>query len=332
MSDVDRSDILFVGWGGPEGVTHYRTILPAKTMGAEYVVFGMDGKPVCGEGNRQDHRVIIVQNCWYPWQLKMIERMKATGATVLFNCDDWIKGIARQEGSHGHAKLFGSSEVQQTHSRIWAVCDGAIVSTDWIAQKVQGLTGAVAVARNGIDPGRYRTWMDVRRDMGTIIGWAGGTGHRDALASISRGVSDVVNEYNDVSLWIVGQDESDVFSCPTHHVEWSDMYLYPAQLACFDINLAPALENDFYRAKSQLRLYEALTLGTPTVAHPLYDELEHGVHGYHATEKDFGSWLDTLIWHQKRDEIRSNCLKKAEEVTINARIGEWTAAIDQLTS
>lgn len=332
----DRSDVLFVGWGGPDGVSHYRTILPAKTMGAEYVIFDMNGRPVCGEGSRTDHRVIIVQNCWYDWQLRIVERMKKTGATVLFNVDDWIKGIGRREGSHGHAHLFRSGKTNEIHRRIWTACDGAIVSTEWLAKKALGLTDRIAVARNGIDPGRYTPWMDVERDMGIIIGWAGGTGHRDALRSISGAVSKVVNDNSNVSLWIVGQDESDLFSCPTHHVAWSDMHLYPAKLACFDVNLAPALDNDFYRGKSQLRLYEALTLGTPSIVHPMYDEI--GKAGMVADGEHY-TWetcLRTLIEGEEgrkwRQVMRESALEQAKEVTIDARIGEWTAAIDALTS
>jgi hypothetical protein len=139
-----------------------------------------------------------------------------------------------------------------------------------------------------------------------------------------------VNDNNDVSLWIVGQDESDLFTCPTYHVKWSDMYLYPAQLACFDINMAPALDNDFYRGKSQLRLYEALTLGTPSIVHPMYDELQHGIHGFIAEdEKEFKFYLEKLI-SMDRSELRENCLGKAGEVTISERINEWINGIDSI--
>ena len=328
----DNSDILFVGWGTAEGVSHYRTILPAKTMGAEYVIIGMDGRPVCGEGSRKHHELIIVQNCWADWQLKIVQKMKERGSKVIFNVDDWIKAIGRREGSHGHAAMFRSRKVLDLHERIWAACDGAIVSTEWIAKKALGLTDQIEVARNGIDPARYTPWMDVKRDMGTIIGWAGGTGHRDSLRSISNAVSSVVNEYPEVSLWIVGQDESDVFDCDTYHVKWSDMYLYPQQLACFDINLAPAMENDFYRAKSQLRLYEAWTLGTPTVASPLYDEITDGVDGLLAWGAgDFYAQLNKIVKSKElQASIREASIEKSKEVTIDARINEWERAIESL--
>lgn len=331
----DRSDILFVGWGGPEGVSHYRTILPARTMGAEWVIFGMDGKPMMSEGSNSHHRVIVVQNCWYEWQLRMIRAMKAKGSIILFNVDDWIKGIGRREQSHGNAKLFGSKDILDTHSKIWAECDGAIVSTEWIAQKVRGLVPRIAVARNGIDEKRYTPWMDVERDMGTIIGWAGGTGHTEALRAIAPAVSRVVNDHSDVSLWIVGQDESGLFDCPVHRVDWSDMHLYPAKLACFDINLAPAMDNDFYRGKSQLRLYEAMTLGTPSIVHPMYDEV--GNAGLIA--RSLTDWEGQLRYltdqhngQERRAKISTEALRQAKEVTIDARIGEWTAAIDSLSS
>lgn len=329
---MDRSDVLFVGWGGLDGVSHYRTILPARTMGAEWVVFDMTGKPIGGEGVRKTHRVIVVQNCWYDWQLRIIRKMKSTGAIVLFNCDDWIKGIGRRQGSHGHADMFRNGKLLKIHQQIWDLCDGAIVSTQWLADKARMLTDNICVARNGIDPKRYQTWMDVERDMGLVIGWAGGTGHRDALSAISGAVSRVVNDYPDVSLWIVGQDETDVFECDAFHVEWSDMYLYPAKLACFDINLAPALDDDFYRGKSQLRLYEAMTLGTPSIVHPMYDEV--GAAGYTVENgEDWGEALEMMIRSPKEmAEMRENALSQAKDVTIEARIGEWTNAIDTLSN
>lgn len=329
MSDFDPTDVLFVGWGTAEGVSHYRTILPARTMGAEWVIIGMDGKPVCGEGSKKHHQAIVVQNCWNDWQLKVVERMKKTGSKVVFNVDDWIKAIGRREGSHGHAQMFRSRKLNEIHERIWSTCDGAIVSTEWIAKKAIGLTEEIHIARNGVDPGRYTPWMDVERDMGIIIGWAGGTGHRDALRSISNGISTIVKEHSNVSLWIVGQDESDLFSCNTHYVDWSDMYLYPQHLACFDINLAPALENDFYRGKSQLRLYEAWTLGTPTVASPLYDEINDGFDGLLAWGPgDFYTQVLKLVQSPKlRENIRNKSLRSAEGVTIDARINEWRDAV-----
>lgn len=300
-------------------------------MGAEYVIFGMDGRPVCGEGSRTDHRVIVVQNCWYDWQLKMITKMQQSGAKVLFNCDDWIKGIGRRTDSHGHADIFKKRDTLDTHFRMLSLCDGIIASTPWIAEKLYAYNPNIAIARNGIDPGRYTPWMDVVRDMGVIIGWAGGTGHRDALRAISEPVSRVVRDNPEVSLWIVGQDESDLFSCPVHRVDWSDMHLYPQQLACFDINLAPALDNDFYRGKSQLRLYEAMTLGTPSVVHPMYDEV--GMAGSIARTSDQWYGILSALVHDEelRNRQRYYAIEQAKEVTIDARIGEWVTAIDQLT-
>lgn len=328
-----RSNVLFVGWGGAEGVSHYRTILPAKTMGAEWVIFDVNtGRPVFSEGSATHHDVIIVQNCWYDWQFKIIQAMKAKGSTVLMNVDDWIKSIGKLTTSHGNHELFGKKRTVTIHEQILRYCDGVITSTDWLADKIynSGLNNNVAVARNGIDAERYRPWMDVERDMGIIIGWAGGTGHTDALRSVSEAVSRVVERHDDVSLWIVGQNETGAFRCKANHAEWSDMHLYPKDLACFDINIAPAMDNDFYRSKSQLRLYEAMTMGTPSVVHPMYDEV--GQAGVIArTPAEWERCLEALVSDERlRDRMRHYALKQAQGVTIQARINEWTQAIEAL--
>lgn len=326
----DRSDVLFVGWGGPEGVSHYRTILPARQIGAEWVIFDMSGRPTHGEGSSKSHKVIVVQNCWNDWQLKMVLAMKKTGATVLMNIDDWIKGIGRRTTAHGNHALFADKETLRVHERLLRETDGIIASTDWLAERLRRYNDRVAVARNGIDPKRYQAWMDVERDMGVIVGWAGGTGHSDALRSIQEAVSDVVEAHDEVSLWIVGQDETHLFRCEATHRPWTDMHIYPKDLACFDINLAPSLNDDFYRAKSQLRLYEAWTLGTPTIGGGLYDEITDGLDGYIAhTPDDWRTYLDRLITDRdERAAMRANSLVSARGVTIERRRDEWTRAVD----
>jgi hypothetical protein len=62
----------------------------------------------------------------------------------------------------------------------------------------------------------------------------------------------------------------------------------------------------------------------------MYDELQHGIHGFIAEdEKEFKFYLEKLI-SMDRSELRENCLGKAGEVTISERINEWINGIDSI--
>lgn len=183
----DWGGVLFVGWGDDGGVTHYRTKLPARELGAEWVTFLMDGEPFAGEGDRTDHHTIVVQSCWEPWQLRTLQRMKGSGARLIVNIDDWLPSIAKLGAAHQF-----SSHFEGKRERCWLetlkLADGAVVSTEWLKHKVQSVMPgrAVVVARNGVDLDRYDQWRGkaVREEGRVVVGWAGGTGHTAALGRV----------------------------------------------------------------------------------------------------------------------------------------------------
>lgn len=332
--------ILFLGWGDADGVTHYRTILPAQTLGCDWGVVDMNGKVTLREGARDHHDVIVVQTAWHKWQLKLIQNMKQQGSFVLLNVDDWVKGIGRMKTSHGFASTFDSKKLLDIHYRIMRLADGVICSTDWLADRCRMMNPNVAVARNMLDLERYERVEEPVRDSGTVIGWAGGTGHREALRSVMEPLTDVLVENEDVHFAMLGDDMSGMFGKVlrdrVHHLPWSPLQLYPELMAAFDMVIAPAQENDFYRAKSQLRFYEACAMGLPTVGAPMYDEIVRHDTGFIAETSD--DWYRHLTYLVKNPEVRVN-MGKAARLYVQQNVGtgskranEWTAAINQLAA
>jgi glycosyltransferase involved in cell wall biosynthesis len=68
-------------------------------------------------------------------------------------------------------------------------------------------------------------------------------------------------------------------------------------MTLYDIALAPAGANTFYRGKSDLRWLEASAIGLPIIADPVvYPDIEHGVTGFHAsTPAEMGEILRELV-------------------------------------
>jgi glycosyltransferase involved in cell wall biosynthesis len=80
-------------------------------------------------------------------------------------------------------------------------------------------------------------------------------------------------------------------------VPFAPLETYPAAMCLFDIALAPAGDDAWYRGKSDLRWLEAAALKLPVIASPrIYPEIEHGVTGFHAAEpKDVEPILRELV-------------------------------------
>ena len=188
-------------------------------------------------------------------------------------------------GDHDNAHKFGRDVVRGFEMTMRAA-DGIIASTEWLAERYREFNPNVWVCRNGLDLGRYALTRPARTEVS--IGWAGGTGHREAMRPWLTGVKDVMQAHPATRFVTVGQDFAHELKPRfgaerTLAVPFSALDTYPAAMTHFDIALAPAGKGGFFRAKSDLRWLEASALGIPVVADPgVYPEIEHGVTGLHA--------------------------------------------------
>lgn len=348
---TDHSNVLFVGWGDGAGVPHYRTKLPARMLGAEWVIFLMDGEPLAGDGDRVDHDIIVVQSCWEKWQLDTLRRMRQTGATIIANVDDWLPAVAKmgKSGAHQFGGHF-SGKRERNFVEMLQLCDGAVTSTAWLQHKLSSAMPhkPVRVARNGLDMDRYDQWRGKgTQSEGITLGWAGGTGHGDALARMLPDVWETMRRFPDVNFLTVG-DRFPIMAQPVvpdaidpikmvpefpdrvKGLEWADMMFYPLNIDQIDIVLAPAMDNDFYRGKSQLRYYEAAAMGKPIIAADMYDEVDDGRTGYRVPEgESWRPYMANLIANPElREQMGVNALDYVtRNATIHARRAEWTMAL-----
>ena len=332
-------DVMFLGWGSDDqGVTHYRTKLPARALDADWVTFD-NGRPVINAARSSKHEIIVIQNCWDPSQLKVLKDIQeGSQATMVANIDDWVKTIGKMKGKHGYADYFARHDIVDGSLRYLEMCDACFVSTPWLANKVKPYfdKDQVYLCRNMLDTDRYEAAPALERDSGVLLGWSGGTGHRGAFRSISQPVSAILKSIPEARFVSVGDDvgktlEAQVHS-RAHNMRWSSLEYYPRHMRMFDISLAPAESNDFYRAKSQLRLYESAILGTPLIAHPMYDEMQDGVHGFHAETP--GEWYEAMEKLVRDDDLRAemgkNMLELSKTFTVEARKHEWEEAIESV--
>jgi glycosyltransferase involved in cell wall biosynthesis len=232
-----------------------------------------------------DYDVLVLQQPAGPAWLRAIRRWQARGITVLFEVDDWLRGI-RKLRHHDFKSSFGREEVEALELCMRAA-DGVICSTAWLAQRYASINPRTFVCRNGLDLKRYALTRPERGEV--AIGWAGATGHVDGVKPWVAGVAEVMREHERTRFISVGQPfaqwlEPDFGVQRCLSVPFSAFDTYPATMTLFDVALAPAGKGSFFRGKSDLRWLEAGALGIPLIADPdVYPDIEHGVTGFHAS-------------------------------------------------
>jgi glycosyltransferase involved in cell wall biosynthesis len=170
------------------------------------------------------------------------------------------------------------------------------------------------------------------------IGWAGATGHRDALIPWLKEVARIMQNYHDTAFISIGQPFAngfrEMFPGRCIATPFAAIETYPAAMTLFDVAIAPAGKGLFYRAKSDLRWLEAGALGIPVVADPdVYPEIEHGVTGFHAANQTeaFQCLQELVSDRELRQEVGAAAREYVlEHRTIAKLTSNWLDAFESI--
>jgi glycosyltransferase involved in cell wall biosynthesis len=280
---------------GSNAVAWYRCALPALALDTDWIcydsaeppatklVWGRTQRPLALADVADNYEVVVLQQPRGVAWLKQIREWQARGIVVLYEIDDWVRGI-RKKDDHDFAAKFDRKVVEDMELCMRAA-DAMLVSTEWLADRYRSLNPTTFVCRNGLDLKRYALTRP-QRDYVTI-GWAGATGHANSMRPWLDQVANVLRRRPDTRFVSIGQKFADQLAVEfgperSLSIPWAPFDTYPAAMTLMDIALAPAGQDNFYRGKSDLRWLEAGALGIPLVADPhVYPEIEPGVTGFH---------------------------------------------------
>jgi glycosyltransferase involved in cell wall biosynthesis len=218
-------------------------------------------------------------------------------------------------------------------------CDFVLTSTDYIARAYRHFNRRIFVCENGVDVARYDLKLPGR--MSINVGWAGATGHRNAVVPWLQAVSRVMKERSNVNFVSIGENFASGFHA--HFPEeralatpFMALEQYPAAMTHMDIALGPAAHTGFYRGKSDLRWLEAGALGIPIVAHPLvYPKIEDGVTGMlAATPTEIVAKVTRLVDDAPlRQFIGANARRYVQEKrSATAVAAQWAEVLTEVAS
>jgi O-antigen biosynthesis protein len=228
--------------------------------------------------------VVIWQPVYYEQSMEFFNEMRQKYGkyTIVETDDDLIDVPAWNEAFH-------SFNPNSYHRKIALECmsmaDGMIVSTPHLQNLYGKFNTNIHVVENSLDfkgDSGFVGWDKVspKKHKGTRIGWIGGRSHFNDLMMVAPVLSEFLMRRPDVDLYLVNSALRE--SCVALGRKYpfdglKNVYVAErsvhinryAQFAAhfgFDIGIAPLIDCNFNRAKSNLRWLEYSALGIPTIA------------------------------------------------------------------
>lgn len=354
---VEPHDIIFLGTQGPSAVFYYRCMLPARALNASYCAVSpsQEGNtwpqvrwrsgliqprtpgqiPQSAKPDLGNYKVVIISQPPGDGYLTLIEKLREAGKVVLFEVDDYLHGI-HEKRDHQHAKHF-DRKLLAKYEACMSAASGLICSTPFIAERYAEFNEHVHICRNGLDLGRYDLTCPPRRTIN--LGWAGATGHTEAILPWLQGIGDIMSRREDVSFVTIGANYADFwrfsFRDRAVSIPWCTIEQYPGAMTMFDIALAPARDETWYKGKSDLRFLEAGALGIPCVGDAgVYSSIEHGKTGFKVESAEQAiECIDILVEDEDRRREMGAAAKRYvwNERSIHITAQDWRQAIEEHT-
>ncbi len=260
---------------------------------------------------------------------ELVQQFKAQGKKVWFDVDDWvfdtqaidliIQTLGQDETDEVLNYWYG---VVGRMARALRLCDGAITTNDYLADKLRLFLAApfrdhVSVIPNFINQAQLEVSEPLyQRKLAagflpaeTIkLGYFSGSAtHNLDFALIAPALAVVMTADPRVQLVLVGPMDVEKalgakftaqFANQITQHGLTDYLTLQQHIADVDFNLVPLQNNDFTNCKSELKFFDAAAVGTLSIASPTYAyarAIQHGENGYLAADDAWEAVLRQAI-------------------------------------
>ncbi len=266
--------------------------------------------------------VLVVCRSRYELHMnQLITKFKARGKPVFFDVDDLVF-----DPSCVH--LIMNTLAQDTESQaLWdywfaytsrmqqalLMCDGAITTNDFLAQRITDQTQLPAVVvPNFMNQEQWEISKRIyahkkaqgfaRQGPFTVGYFSGSPSHQLDFAIVESALVELMSKYPDLKLVVAGYIETGKRLAPyakrIHYEPFQDYVNLQRLVASVDINLMPLQSNMFTHCKSELKYFEAAAVGSLSVASPSFTyarAIEDGVNGRLAKAHEWERVIEELI-------------------------------------
>lgn len=292
--------------------------------------------------------VVVMQRQYSPQVFEMLSAAKELkpDLKLIYEIDDLLF-TGEVEKDNPAARIYNQIETIKSMTKFLLLCDAVIVSTEYLQQRVLQINNKlnVFVCPNQITPHVIDFFtsysLQVPKDEFRIV-WAGSNTHKQDLQEALPAVKSFLSKHPKAKLIIFGMILQELEELPQDQVEVYNFTRYDFFIRLMKtlkptIALAPIKDNNFNKAKSDVKFLEYAYFGYPTIASdvgPYHNTIENGVTGFLISR--FKDWEKTLNKAYEDWENGGSLLKtiaeKAKSYVVTQRTyaknwGKWEDVI-----
>jgi glycosyltransferase involved in cell wall biosynthesis len=269
--------------------------------------------------------VVIWMGLHAPASLDLFKwcRLRYPHIKMIMEIDDYLLSSSKSNPTAGEVYRYGG-DLAKIGLEQMRMSDGLIVSTPALSGLYKPYAKNISVVENVID---LKLWPKRKKNKRLTVGWIGAGSHDDDLGLIKNVFPRILEKYKNVEFSIVHgtpeffkhKPDCEYLLNPRHplykklrrctkckgipRVKWTHDFKtidkYPKWAASFgfDIGLAPLVDLNFTRGKSNLRWLEYSAMGIPTIASPLNhfkETIKDGETGFIVKDNSEGGWFAAI--------------------------------------
>lgn len=270
------------------------------TCVAEEVPAGMFAK-LAQARRAADFDVVVLQKRLLP---KLVfNRLRKFARRLVFEFDD---NVVQKRADDGTVRTSPTRE--RRFRRQLRETDAAITTNDFLAEqarRVAAQPSRVHILPSVIDPSRYPVRPPAAREGPLTIGWMGSESNLHYLEIVHRPLTRLCRREEEVKLKIVSEKEPPLPGVRVEHRRF-DPARESADLASFDIAIAPLVEDAWTRGKISTKILAYFATGLPVVASDVLSNRLYAKDGENAllagTLQKWEDHLAGLIAHPEERE------------------------------
>ena len=249
--------------------------------------------------------------------LHLLSARDTVGAKLWIDIDDDMFHVHPHNYAYNYH--YPGSPKNETLKYLVKEADGLIVSTEPLREVMKEYNKNIIVAPNAIDPEIWKVPLEKNTGKRLRIGWILSANHEQDVPEIRDAMNEILRKYN-VEFRAIGYYSDDFNVFPKKKRKFvlgtKGYDQYPQFLAKqrLDISIAPLIDDEFNRGKSNIKWMESSMVGVPVVASDRepYKCIENAKTGFLAkNKKEWVKYLSMLIEDaEMRKEIAENAKKK----------------------
>lgn len=275
-------------------------------------------------GDTLDGDIVIFQMVLNP---EVITQAKEHGAKVVYEVDDLIvEKVNKEKVEDNDRYINGMVEAIK-------LSDMVTTTTEALREKLLKFNKNVVVLPNYIDLDWWGEKLDIPTRGDIRIGWAGSTSHVEDLNFLAPVIKRVLDKYDNTRFVYIGTGG---YSSDSEHTELmygkdlfkdistqrkelylgsdTDLWGYKSKTLYFDIALAPLVDDEFNRCKSNIKWQEYSLNGWAGVYSDVgpYRDIKHGLLA--KDQDEFFLRIEELILDQeKREQFAEDAEKEVRK-------------------